>query len=49
MYGDGTASGGIITAEVIGLIILIGWCILAYEAKVISENNMSGQKREKFI
>ena len=49
MYGDDSLSYGIIIAEAFGLILIIVWCILAYETKVHSEQNMSGEKREKFI
>ena len=48
-YGDGSVSAGMIVAEVIGLIFVVGWCILAYETKVLSEENMSGDKKQRFV
>ena len=43
------SAGGKISASVIGLIFVLAWAQLSYEAKVISENNMTGSKKEKFL
>ena len=43
------SAGGKISATVIGLVFVLAWAQLAFEAKTISENNMTGEKREKFL
>ena len=49
MYGEADTSAGIIVAEVFGLFFVVAWCFLAYETKVLSEENMSGDKKERFV
>jgi hypothetical protein len=38
--------GGKLSAAVFGFLLILAWGQLAYEAKIISEDNMTGSKRE---
>lgn len=41
--------GGKLSAAVFGFLLILAWGQLAYEAKIISEDNMTGSKREQFL